>query len=187
MLLESRHDRLRNAVIYFVENTVDCTADKLMHLLYLLDFEHYKATGRSVTGKAYCAMAAGPLSPEVFYALDAQAGLPTILDEVLDMSAWRATRTLAAIGKFQDDDLTPRQLRLLENLARTYAQDNQGLQSVVRARGGPWCKTYRRGAGLQACIAYELALEGLPNRELILESALEHEMRLAARASSASC
>lgn len=186
MLPEFRQDRLFNAIAYFVANVEDCSAEKLAHLLYLLDFKHYAATGRSVTGNAYCALASGPVPAEVHFALVAPAGTPTVLDGILDMDAWRLDGRLIAKAPFKDEDLTQRQVSLLATLAQTYKHGHEVLRAAVRAPGGPWAGTYRNGAGLQSCILYELALEGAPNREQILESAREHEMREAARAASAS-
>lgn len=186
MLPEFRQDRLSNAIVYFVTNIEDCSAEKLEHLLYLLDFKHYEATGRSVTGNAYCALASGPVPAEVHFALTAPAGAPTVLDGMLDMAAWRSSGRLRATVPFQDDDLTQRQVSLLEALTQTYKHGHEALHAAVCAPSGPWAQTYRNGAGTQSCILYELALEDAPNRELVLESAREHEMHEAARAASAS-
>jgi uncharacterized phage-associated protein len=187
MLRETHPDRLANAISYFLTQTADCTAGKLMHLLYMLDFEHYKATGRSVTGQAYCALETGPVPADVYFALSAPAGTPTVLDSILDMGAWQEKGILAAKQPFVDEDLTPRQMTLLAGLAAMFHEGAETLRNTVCASASPWYKCYRQGAGTQSCIPYELILDGLPQRDSILESAHEHAMRAAARVASASC
>ena len=44
---------------------------KLFKLLYLLDFEHFRQTGRSVTGLEYRALKMGPVPSELFQQWDA--------------------------------------------------------------------------------------------------------------------
>lgn len=52
-------EKLINAIIYFCTNTQVCMKTKLFKLLYLLDFEHFKVTGKSVTGLEYKAWKLG--------------------------------------------------------------------------------------------------------------------------------
>jgi hypothetical protein len=53
MLINHEREKLIQSVIYFAKNTEFCGKVKLFKLLYFLDFEHYKMTGRSVTGLKY--------------------------------------------------------------------------------------------------------------------------------------
>ena len=59
----ANHDRAKlvNAIVYFGQHTKKCGMTKLFKLLYFLDFEHYKKTGRSVTGLRYFAWPMGPV------------------------------------------------------------------------------------------------------------------------------
>src|SRR5437588_10423939 len=66
MLINHDREKLINAVVYFSKNTSMCGIVKLFKLLYFLDFEHYKQTGRSVTGLSYNAWKMGPV-PEDLY------------------------------------------------------------------------------------------------------------------------
>ena len=69
------HDRekLVNAIIFFAENTKFCGKIKLIKLLYLLDFSHFRATGLSVTGLEYHAWKLGPVPIDVYQEWDAPA------------------------------------------------------------------------------------------------------------------
>ena len=57
----SNRQRLINAVVFFAKNTNYCGKIKLFKLLYLLDFEHFRQTGKSVTGFSYQAWKFGPV------------------------------------------------------------------------------------------------------------------------------
>ena len=61
MLINSERQKLIHAIIYFASNTRACSKIKMFKLLYFLDFEHFKTTGRSVTGLKYSAWKFGPV------------------------------------------------------------------------------------------------------------------------------
>lgn len=77
MLTNHERQKLVEAVLYFATNVKKLGKVKLFKLLYFLDFEHFRDTGRSVTGMDYVAWKMGPV-PEVLYselsALDTAAG-----------------------------------------------------------------------------------------------------------------
>lgn len=50
MFVSSTREKLINAIVFFAANTRHCGKVKLFKLLYLLDFAHFRETGRSVTG-----------------------------------------------------------------------------------------------------------------------------------------
>lgn len=61
MLITHNREKLINTIIYFANKVDKCGKVKLFKLLYFLDFEHYKLTGRSVTGLDYYAWKMGPV------------------------------------------------------------------------------------------------------------------------------
>src|SRR5690625_2433225 len=69
MLKNYSREKLINAIIYFTRNTRHCYKTKLFKLLYFLDFEHYKDTGRSVTGLTYYAWEMGPVPRDLYHEL----------------------------------------------------------------------------------------------------------------------
>ena len=48
MLISRNREKLINAIVYFAANTQHCGKVKLFKLLYLLDFAHFRETGRGV-------------------------------------------------------------------------------------------------------------------------------------------
>ena len=61
MLISRNREKLINAIVYFAANTQHCGKVKLFKLLYLLDFAHFRETGRGVTGLDYRAWKMGPV------------------------------------------------------------------------------------------------------------------------------
>lgn len=60
-LVSRDREKLANAILYFHRHTENLTVEKLYRLLYLLDFEHFRQTGQSVTGMEYVARESGPV------------------------------------------------------------------------------------------------------------------------------
>ncbi len=61
MLITHERKKLINSIIYFAHHTKHLGKIKLFKLLYLLDFEHFRMTGRGVTGLNYHAWKYGPV------------------------------------------------------------------------------------------------------------------------------
>jgi len=113
--------RLLGAVVYFATNTHYCGKIKLFKLLYLLDFQHFRETGRSVTGADYSAFKFGPVPdvlmqewdrPEPDFDLVAKIVPEQVIDYV--------RQTVKPQASFDDDEFTPRQLRIMQELAEKY-------------------------------------------------------------------
>ena len=71
MLISHEREKLVNAILFFAHATKHLGKIKLFKLLYLLDFEHFRQTGRSVTGLDYQAWKFGPVPVEVMQEWDA--------------------------------------------------------------------------------------------------------------------
>jgi hypothetical protein len=65
MLIHHEREKLINAILCFAHETQCLGKIKLFKLLYLLDFEHFRQTGRSVTGLDYQAWKFGPVPIDV--------------------------------------------------------------------------------------------------------------------------
>src|SRR5690606_9485166 len=59
-------EKLIEANLFFAKHTKYCGKLKLFKLLYLLDFRHFKETGRSVTGLEYQAWEKGPVPRDLY-------------------------------------------------------------------------------------------------------------------------
>lgn len=65
-LTNTYRQKLLNAIIYFTKNVKRPSKLKIFKLLYFLDFEHFRITGKSVTGLDYYALDFGPVPMDLF-------------------------------------------------------------------------------------------------------------------------
>jgi uncharacterized phage-associated protein len=178
MLISREREKLINAIVFFAENTRYCGKVKLFKLLYLLDFAHFRETGRGVTGLEYRAWELGPVPFELFrewdrFHPDLSAAIDVVPEKVIDYQRERVVPKI----RFDDSLFTKRELRLMEDLAGRFRDDTSApLVNVTHAERGPWDKIWDGGRGDDERIPYTLAVpDDDPNREAILEAAREHE------------
>src|SRR5690348_10199025 len=65
MIVSRDREKLINAIIYFLNNTKHCHTLKLYKLLNFSDFEHFRQTGRTITGLTYKAWQKGPVPTDL--------------------------------------------------------------------------------------------------------------------------
>jgi uncharacterized phage-associated protein len=178
MLISRNREKLINAVVYFASNTQHCGKVKLFKLLYLLDFEHFRETGRSVTGLEYRAWKMGPVPLDLMQEWDQlepdMANAVDILPEkVID---YIRERVVPKIG-FDESPFTRRELRLMHDIGARFRDElTKPLIGFTHEDRGPWDKIWDSGRGNNERIPYALALaDSDPNREAILDSAREYE------------
>ena len=178
MLLTRERDKMINAIIYFAQNTRHLGKIKLFKLLYLLDFEHFRVTGRSVTGLEYHAWKFGPVpvaldqeweEPEE----DLAAAISIKPEQIIDY----VRETVVSRTEFDDSHFSRRELRIMETLAGKYRDElSHRMIDVTHAENGAWAKVWNAGEGFDETIAYELALsDDAPYREAVIEAAREYE------------
>lgn len=178
MLIGRDRQKLIQACVYFATHTQGCGKVKLFKLLYLLDFAHFRETGRSVTGLDYLAWRLGPVPIELAQEWDElepdlAAAIEIVLEQVFDHVR---ERVVPRVG-FDDSHFTRRELSLLRQLAEQYATDlSQPMVNVTHADRSPWATIWDGGRGSNQRIPYTLAVSvDAPNREAVLEAAREHE------------
>jgi uncharacterized phage-associated protein len=183
MLTNPNRTKLINAVVYFAANTHYCGKVKLFKLLYLLDFGHFREAGRSVTGLDYLAWRLGPVPLELAQEWEQlQADLAAAIDIVPERVIDYTRERVVAKAKFDDSQFTPRELRLMDELAAKYRDEvTKPLISFTHAERGPWDKIWDNGRGANERIPYRLAVTDTdPNRDAILGAAEEYEAIAAA-------
>jgi uncharacterized phage-associated protein len=116
-------NRLINTVVFFAENVRHRSKIKLFKPLYLLDFWHFRQTGKSVTGVEYQAWKFGPVPIELMEEWDDMSeDIARVVhiepEQVIDYV--RETVKVNEGMRFDDDEFTPRQLRIMEDLVREY-------------------------------------------------------------------
>ncbi len=183
MLTNPNRNKLLNAVVYFAANTRFCGKVKLFKLLYLLDFSHFRETGRSVTGLDYLAWRLGPVPLDLAQEWEQlQPDLAAVV-EIIPERVINYTRELVvAKAAFDDSQFSRRELRLMEQLASLHRDEmTRPLVSFTHAERGPWDTIWDNGRGANERIPYRLAIaDDNPNRDAILEAAQEYEAIAAA-------
>ena len=181
-LAERRREKLKNAVLYFVQHDKTVGLTKLMKLLFYLDFRLYEKYGESLTGQTYSAWQFGPVPRDVWLELhekrDCQLHLASVVKVIPTQPDPRdeaAGVKLVAIpaAKFSDEYFNGRELRELANVSQIFFEVPTAL--VVDASHGrdtPWAVTIKRH-GEKAPIDYDLALDGCDEEH----KAYVHEVR----------
>jgi len=177
--------KLIQAVVYFASRTKYCGKIKLFKLLYLLDFEHFRQTGKSVTGLEYQAWKLGPVPVELMdqweQASNDLAGFVHIEPERVIDYVRQAVKVNEGVS-FDADEFTPRQLRIMEDLVQQYGDTySEPMIDVTHAQNGAWATVWQQGRGAYRPIPYDLAIPGSePEREALLQVAREQAMYRAA-------
>lgn len=188
MLKSHEREKLVNAIIFFAGRTKYCGKIKLIKMLYLLDFAHFRQTGRSVTGLEYHAWRMGPVPIDFFQEWDdfgddlAQA-IDVVPKQVFDF----VREQVVPKRHFDDSHFTPRELRLMDQLAERFGDDySKPLINVTHDERGPWSAIWDDGRGQNQRIPYQLAIPmNAEHREELIRVAAEYRgIVVADRASS---
>ena len=159
MLITHEREKLINAIIFFAENTNYLGKIKLCKLLYFLDFEHFKETGRSVTGLNYFALPNGPVPVEFFHEVDDPK---SDMAEKIDFSYKKIKQgnmlIVDPIGEFNQSHFSKREMRLMKKLAEEYSDSKtEEMIEATHLENQPWHKIYEELGQRQAEIPYSLA------------------------------
>lgn len=176
MIVTHEREKLINAILFFAHHTRHLGKIKLFKLLYLLDFEHFRQTGRSVTGLEYRAWKYGPVPVEVMQEWDEMepdlsAAITIEPERVIDYQR----ETVLPRRPFDDSHFTKRELRIMEALALQWHDTfSPKMIDVTHTENGAWAKVWRHGLGMDETIPYTLAVsDDDPARDAILEAAAE--------------
>ena len=176
----SRH-KLINAIVFFAANTQFCGKIKLFKLLYLLDFEHFSQTGKSVTGFEYQAWKFGPVPAalmEEWEGFNPDLAQAVHIESEKEFDYYRQTVKVNAGVAFNDEFFTPRQLSIMQSLANQYSGNySEPMIDVTHQQNGAWHKVWQSGQGAQKPIPYALSLaDNASNREALIEIGAQHHM-----------
>lgn len=184
MIRNRDREKLINSIVFFAKNTNYLGKIKLFKLLYLLDFEHFRATGRSVTGMEYRAWKNGPVPTELVQQWDALDDDLAAAFEIRQELVINFVRdNVVAKVPFLPDHFTKRELRLMQGLADQYRDTmSTDIIDVTHAENGAWDTVWNKGQGMNNPIPYELSIPADdPHREAVLESAAEYKAIAASR------
>jgi uncharacterized phage-associated protein len=160
MLINRDRQKLINAVIFFANNVEKCGKVKLFKLMYFLDFEHYKITGRNVTSMDYYAWKMGPVPTALFDEINSPE--PDMAEAILfEETQTRRSPMLkvTARKKFDASVFSKRELKIMEQLASQYKNNTaDDMIEATHLENLPWDKVYHQENGQRQIIPYDLAL-----------------------------
>ncbi|MCD0493848.1 SocA family protein [Chromobacterium violaceum] len=160
MLIEHEREKLKNAVLFFAGRVRFLGKTKLFKLLYFLDFEHYRDTGRSVTGIEYFAWKMGPVPVELYNEIKQDTTWESCINlERITTAKGHEMTAVRPIGEFQATHFSKRELRIMESLSRKYEKaDAEDMVEETHLENLPWHQVYVVDNKKQHHIPYELAL-----------------------------
>lgn len=169
MLLSHEREKLINAIIFFANNTHFLGKTKLCKLLYFLDFEHFKETGRSVTGMDYYAWKMGPVPVDLYEEVEAPE--PDMADKVefVEQPTKRGPMlTVKPLAPIDESLFSKRELRIMRSLAEEYRDTlAEDMIETTHLENQPWHKIYIEEGKRQQVIPYELALRRQEAEEML--------------------
>jgi len=162
MLIQYHQEKLINAIVYFAKNTHNCGKTKLFKLLYFLDFEHFKQTGRSVTGLDYYAWKMGPVPPKLheefskeFLELDTKYHIHLVPKKI-------GNYEILTIEPITNPDLSyfsKRELSIIEQLSKEYkTTTTKDMIENTHLPNLPWHKVFHEERREYQLIPYEYAI-----------------------------
>lgn len=177
MIIEHQREKLVEVVRYFSCQVKYLGKVKLFKLLYFLDFEHYRDTGRSVTGLDYAAWKMGPVPARLFEELKHPE--PDWMGKVefkeVSIKSGHSMFTVSAIGSPELAHFSKRELRIMSQLVEKYVDAQaEDMVEATHLENLPWHYVYVEQNKKQHQIPYELALRR-QEAELMLASVKERD------------
>jgi len=179
MLISHEREKLLNTIVYFAKNTEACGKTKILKLLYLLDFEHFKQTGRSVTGLKYYAWKMGPVPVDLYEELDHPEDDFKEHARLVSVQAgdWER-KEVEPLTAFDPSHFSKRELRMMEKLAATYREScANDMIGITHAENDAWDKVWQGGLGRNNLIPYDLAVGDEVKDDILSRAQESEEMR----------
>lgn len=169
MLINRDREKLLHAVAFFAENVDKCGKIKLFKLLYFLDFEHYKLTGRSVTGMDYFAWKMGPVPKALYEEIKSpKHDLRDFMDIQEKIVSKGKMLDFHIKKRFNPNLFTKRELKIMDSLAKKYYKTiADGMIEDTHLENLPWHQIYEVQKKIGDKIPYELAFRRQEYEEMI--------------------
>lgn len=153
--------KLQQVILYFLEhiNNVHLGRTKLMKLLYYVDFDHYTAHGRPVTGATYRKLPHGPYPKDAEKLIQKMSKAGLLHEVEVKHKKFTQRRLLTLKGKFDPAMFSGTEMQTLERVAAEWADATAQEIEAATHREAPWAGTadgkkidyemaeYRRGCG----------------------------------------
>ncbi len=164
-MIDRKKDKLIHAMAFFVKKTRHCHKLKLFKLLYFLDFEHFRQTGRNVTGLQYFAWRMGPVPTKLYKEMKNPDMLKNLFDFTpqssidSDFTNDKAIKILPKV-KFDEDFFSKREMEIMNRLMEIYKDTlSRDMTTVSHDIGSPWDRVYRQENKEGDRIPYEYILD----------------------------
>ncbi len=156
--------KLLNAILYFAGSVKKPSKLKIFKLLYFLDFEHFKETGKSVTNLDYYALDWGPVPCDLYSSLNNDT-LPQDFSNDLALVPFESEgdgkkgAMFKAKSKSNMRVFSPREQRIMEKLVFIFDEaDAKTMSESSHLPNHPWDRT-RKTLGANKKIDYLLAVD----------------------------
>jgi uncharacterized phage-associated protein len=165
MFVSHDREKLINAIVYFLRETNHCHTLKLFKLLNFADFEHFRQTGRTITGLDYRALPKGPVPTKLYDEIkrggedDLKAAIQffEIKDDITDALL---RRDLKARSQFDKKWFTPREFKVLARIAEFFRDlPSEDMSKFSHENKKPWASVYNNGKGTGHLIPPELIFD----------------------------
>lgn len=158
MLINHDRKKLINAMVYFAKNTKYCGKTKMFKLLYLLDFEHFKEIGRSVTGLNYVAWDNGPVPKKLYNEMKAPRRDLTdkISIDPIETEHEKPLMLNSPRTDFDPSHFSKRELRLLDEVSEQ-CRDLKAheISELTHSKKAPWHQVYEVEGNKNGKIPYK--------------------------------
>jgi len=162
---KNQHEKLLHSIVYFIEHTNHCYKLKLFKLLYFLDFEHYRLTGRPVTGLEYFAWKMGPVPQQLFEEFkkpgeEFKKSIAILPSRDKDYDFEDNKLILKAKISFNKKLFSKREQELLEKTAEIFKEAlSTKMTEASHLPNLPWDRVYNKEKRTQKLIPYEYAID----------------------------
>ena len=159
--------KLLNAILYFARNTKKPNLTKILKLLYLLDFQHFKETGYPSINLVYYTWPHGPV-PKDFYEEVKDGNVPEDFAgkcAIIPSGRWEQDfpdRSEYIFKSIEEPDMSifsPHEMRIIETLCEIYLDATATqMKEVTHLPKQPW-DTTKKENGLYQYIDYLLSID----------------------------
>ena len=157
MIITNHREKLINAIVYFAKHTKYCGKTKLFKLLYLLDFKHFKQTGKSVAGQDYFAWEMGPVPRSLFEELSGNMQ-PDMKAAIHDLPE-EGFQKIRPKKQFEDQFFSEKEIKLLEEISFIFNDAKaEDMVESTHLKNEPWDRTFKQKGEFKK-IDYMLAID----------------------------
>ena len=167
-MISRQNEKLIHAMVFFIKKTKHCYTLKLLKLLYFFDFQHFKETGRSVTGMEYFAWPMGPVPKSLYEEIKKQTKLKKFFKFIpqgfLDPEFSDKTIKLSPKIEFDERLFSKREIHIMNDLVLIYKDVKaKNITEASHDKKSPWYKVFKKENRKQQIIPYEYILDDSSN------------------------